>query len=223
MPRIRTVKPELHKHLKLFELEEKSELPIRLAFISLFSMADRRGIFEWIPRQLKIDCLPYDDVNFADVLDALATGGFVVKYTIDNRDYGLIPGFRDHQFINNKEKPSLMPDPPPELTSTRSGRVADALPSGKERDGNESPKERKGKEGKVPESTRGFTPPTLDEVKQYCRENNYNINPEKFMHHYGSNGWKVGKNKMVSWKSAVGGWSAREPSNVNDVAAIGGR
>lgn len=31
----------------------------------------------------------------------------------------------------------------------------------------------------------------------------------KFVNHYESNGWKVGKNKMVNWKSAATGWITR--------------
>lgn len=31
----------------------------------------------------------------------------------------------------------------------------------------------------------------------------------KFFNYYESNGWKVGKNKMVNWKSALSGWLSR--------------
>ena len=31
----------------------------------------------------------------------------------------------------------------------------------------------------------------------------------KFMGFYGSKGWMVGKNKMVSWPHALAGWKAR--------------
>lgn len=36
MPRIRTVKPELFKHVGLFETKIKYQLPLRLAFVALF-------------------------------------------------------------------------------------------------------------------------------------------------------------------------------------------
>jgi uncharacterized protein YdaU (DUF1376 family) len=32
---------------------------------------------------------------------------------------------------------------------------------------------------------------------------------DAFVNYYESNGWKVGKNKMVSWKSAMSGWRTR--------------
>ena len=51
-----------------------------------------------------------------------------------------------------------------------------------------------------------FTPPTLEEVQAYCNERNNNVDAEKFINHYTSNGWKVGKNKMQDWKAAVRTW-----------------
>ena len=48
-----------------------------------------------------------------------------------------------------------------------------------------------------------FRPPSLQEVTEYCTENNYTVNPWKFVNYYASNGWKVGKNPMKDWKAAV--------------------
>ena len=42
MNRIRTVKPELFRHLALFEAEEKYQMPLRIAFVGLFTCCDRR-------------------------------------------------------------------------------------------------------------------------------------------------------------------------------------
>jgi hypothetical protein len=53
---------------------------------------------------------------------------------------------------------------------------------------------------------KNFTPPTLQEVKNYCQERNNTVNPEKWISHYQSNGWKVGKNSMKDWKAAVRTW-----------------
>lgn len=58
--------------------------------------------------------LPYDDVDFATVLDALAYYRFIRKYELDGKTFGCIPSFTDHQVINNKEAKSLIPPPPPE-------------------------------------------------------------------------------------------------------------
>jgi len=53
---------------------------------------------------------------------------------------------------------------------------------------------------------KNFTPPTLEEVKNYCQERKNTVNPEKWISHYQSNGWKVGKNQMKDWKAAVRTW-----------------
>lgn len=53
---------------------------------------------------------------------------------------------------------------------------------------------------------KNFTPPTLEEVKNYCQERNNTVNPQKWISHYQSNGWKVGKNQMKDWKAAVRTW-----------------
>lgn len=112
MPKIRTVKPELFRHEELFELEEKTGLPIRLGFIALFTVVDREGRFRWKPRQLKLDCLPYDLIDFEAVLSALSSRGLVVKYSDEKGQvYGHIPTWHGHQNINKKEPDSRIPAP----------------------------------------------------------------------------------------------------------------
>ena len=51
-----------------------------------------------------------------------------------------------------------------------------------------------------------FIPPTIEEVKAYCKERKNDVDAEKFIAHYKSNGWYVGKVKMRDWKSAVITW-----------------
>lgn len=51
-----------------------------------------------------------------------------------------------------------------------------------------------------------FTPPTLEEVEDYCLERGNSVDPERFIDYYTSNGWKVGKNTMKDWKAAVRTW-----------------
>lgn len=51
-----------------------------------------------------------------------------------------------------------------------------------------------------------FVPPTLEEVAAYCQERQNNVNPDKFISHYQSNGWMVGKSKMKDWRAAVRTW-----------------
>ena len=118
MARIRTIKPELFRHEKLFDAERTSKLPLRLAFAGLFTASDREGRFNWSPRALKLDCLPYDEVDFEEVLDALCEHGFIVKYEIDGKVYGAIPSWSQHQHVNQREAQSVIPAPSEECICT---------------------------------------------------------------------------------------------------------
>lgn len=51
-----------------------------------------------------------------------------------------------------------------------------------------------------------FVAPTLEEVQAYCEERNNNVDAQRFIDYYTSNGWKVGKNSMKDWKAAVRTW-----------------
>jgi hypothetical protein len=145
MGRIRTVKPETFLNEDLFDLERVSKVPVRLAYIALWTVADREGRFEWKPRQLKAAILPHDHLDFAKVLDALERSGRVERYSVDGRDYGWIRSWKRHQIVNNKERPSVIPIAPGEAIPdcaevTREERDDDALstreervPQGKER------------------------------------------------------------------------------------------
>lgn len=61
----------------------------------------------------------------------------------------------------------------------------------------------------------GFARPTLEEVKAYVIEKGYRFDPEAFFSFYESNGWKVGKNPMKSWKDACTTWEKRESSTAS--------
>ena len=62
----------------------------------------------------------------------------------------------------------------------------------------------------LPPSRKRFTPPTVDEVREYCEERGNSVDPQRFVDYYSSNGWMVGKTKMKDWKAAVRTWEQRE-------------
>lgn len=63
-------------------------------------------------------------------------------------------------------------------------------------------------------NSKRFTPPTQDEVKQYCEERNNNIDAEAFFDYYTSQGWVLSNGqKMKDWKSAVRNWERRDKGN----------
>lgn len=62
----------------------------------------------------------------------------------------------------------------------------------------------------APKATKRFTPPTVEEVRAYCKERGNKVDPAAFVSFYDSNGWKVGKNPMKDWRAAVRTWEQRE-------------
>lgn len=92
-------------------MDVRSGLPCRIAFAGLWTVADREGRFKWAPRELKLDCLPHDPVEFVDVLDVLSRSGFIQHYQVNGRCYGVIPGFLEHQVVPTREAQSGLPSP----------------------------------------------------------------------------------------------------------------
>ncbi len=112
MARKRLIAPAFFSHGALFDAEQESGLPLRVAYAGLWGHADRAGTFDWRPRELKLAILPYDAVNFADVLDALGAAGFVRRYTVGGKEYGVIPTLGRWQHFHKNEVKSERPAPP---------------------------------------------------------------------------------------------------------------
>jgi hypothetical protein len=55
-----------------------------------------------------------------------------------------------------------------------------------------------------------FAPPSIEDIQILIDEKKYEyVDAEGFFHFYESKGWIVGKSKMKSWQSALGGWESR--------------
>jgi hypothetical protein len=111
--RIRQLKPDLFLDEEFWALtEEHLELHLLQAFEGLWCQADREGRFEWRPAMLKTQILPYWGGDFARVLEVLRGAGYVCRYEVAGRSYGLIKNFHRHQRPNNREPESVIPPPP---------------------------------------------------------------------------------------------------------------
>ena len=66
------------------------------------------------------------------------------------------------------------------------------------------------------EKKKRFTPPTVEQVAEYCQEKGYHIDPEAFVVFYASKGWMVGKSPMKDWKSAVVTWTKSERQRIGN-------
>lgn len=78
---------------------------------------------------------------------------------------------------------------------------------------NESDNESESDNEKRESKAKRFTPPTVKEVEDYCRENNFDVDAQRFVDFYSSKGWMVGKNKMKDWRAAVRNWVRRQDEN----------
>ena len=61
----------------------------------------------------------------------------------------------------------------------------------------------------TPQREKKFVKPSIFEIKKYCDERKNSISAEKFHSHYESQGWRIGKVSMKSWKSAIHTWELR--------------
>jgi hypothetical protein len=102
--RIRSVKPEFFRHEELQDCEASHPGKyIMLSFIGLWCISDSKGRFEWKPRVMKLDILPFLNFNMEETLAVLEEHGFVERYEVDGRPFGFIPSFEKHQRITGKE------------------------------------------------------------------------------------------------------------------------
>lgn len=60
---------------------------------------------------------------------------------------------------------------------------------------------------------KGFVKPTIEQLKEYMREQGMNDIAENWLNHYEANGWKVGKNPMKDWKASVRTWNTNQKNN----------
>jgi len=213
MPRIRTIKPEFWLN------EELSAAPPEAALlaIGILNHSDDEGYFKANPALLKASIFPLRElsVSIQDLITDLSSVGYIeVVKGADGKQYGRVKKFNLHQKINRPSpsqiknlakfnEPSLSPQE--QVTGER--------------------KEGKGKEGKEGEGSMDgkFHPPSLEECQNYAKEKGFTIDPERFFNYYGSNGWKVGKNPMKSWKQAMANWNAKDKEKPGKVVEIMGR
>lgn len=62
-----------------------------------------------------------------------------------------------------------------------------------------------------------FLKPSVEELNNYCLEQNLNVDCEYFYDYYESNGWKVSKSPMKDWKATLRNWHRRNNKERKDV------
>lgn len=71
------------------------------------------------------------------------------------------------------------------------------------------------KESKPKKQTSRFAKPSIDEVVDYCRQRNNQVDANRFVDYYDANGWRIGKNPMKDWKAAVRTWERNNYGGTN--------
>lgn len=127
--RIRTIKPEFFKDEQLAELTPWA----RLLFIGLWGLADRDGRLEDRPMRIKVEILPYDNLDVEALLNEIASHRekFIIRYETDGKKVIQIRTFTKHQRINGREadSPSVLPKHKitPEASGKHQGSDGEAL------------------------------------------------------------------------------------------------
>lgn len=147
MARIRTIKPDFFRHEGLQDLEiaNPGMYPL-MVFAGLWGHCDSKGRFEWKPRMLKLDILPFLPFDMAKTLEILANAGMVVRYSVDGKEYGEVPTFEKHQRLSGKElnEGEKHPEPKKEATGKQQGSNGE-IPESQEGKGREEEGVRKGR------------------------------------------------------------------------------
>jgi len=129
--RIRTIKPEFFRDEGLQDLEAgNSGCHVMLVYAGLWGHCDKNGVFEYRPRQLKLDILPFLPFSMDQALELLTGAGFIIRFVVDGKDFGYIPKFSEHQRINGKEalEPGKYPLPGDgETSGNKQGSNGEAL------------------------------------------------------------------------------------------------
>jgi len=55
-----------------------------------------------------------------------------------------------------------------------------------------------------------FTRPTLQQVRDYCRERNSPVDPGRFYHYYSARNWCTGGSEIRDWRAALRSWEDKE-------------
>lgn len=154
MARIRTIKPEFFRHEGLQDLELANPGSyVMLVFAGLWGHCDKSGRFEWKPRTLKLDILPFLEFSMEKTLLLLEGAGMLRRYAVDGKEYGEVATFEKHQRINGKEaqEPERFPAPSKEKAENSKGSNGEATgKQSRSQEGKGREEEQEGNGGSAP-------------------------------------------------------------------------
>lgn len=124
----------------------------------------------------------------------------------------VIKHWKIHNYIqNDRYTPTQYTDELKQLSTKENGSYTESVQNGYRMETQvRLGKVRLGKDSIDKEESRRFTPPSLQEVQEYCLERKNTVNAETFIDFYTSKGWRIGKEPMRDWKAAVRTWEKRD-------------
>ncbi|HBA85987.1 MAG TPA: hypothetical protein DCZ95_18030 [Verrucomicrobia bacterium] len=172
--RSRNIKPGFFKNEILGECSPLT----RILFAGIWCMADREGRLEDRPKRIKVEIVPYDDIDVDEALNCLHENGFIIRYSVQNQRYIQIANWKKHQTPHMKEAPSVIPELVEHKSSTvqapcetdigtsAAHLIPDSLlliPDSNKTTLSGKPDEEAGKDEKIPSST-------IQEIVEYLNE-----------------------------------------------------
>lgn len=166
---------------------------------------------DWL--EVTQDLLPEEKGNLIDAVIAYAagleyehylSGGCKIAFRflkgqVDRNN--VISDQRSKAGSNKKEQTETKANKPEqkETNENKTEQMETNLPKEKEKEKEKDKENNREKSGR-------FIPPTIEQVKEYCKERENAVDPDRWFNYYSSNGWKVGKNPMKDWRAAVRTW-----------------
>lgn len=180
--------------------------------------------FEWL--EVTQDLSPEEKGNLIDAVVAYAsgqeyeqflTGGCRIAFRflkgqVDRNN--AISDVRSNARKNKPEQTETNADKPEQNESN--------FPKEKDKE-KEKEKEKDKKRVREKEPLTRFTPPTVEEVADYCKQRGNGVDPERFVAFYSSKGWMVGNQRMKDWRAAVITWEKRDGQKPPDQKVIIGQ
>ena len=215
--RIRTVKPEFWTDEGLSSISDFA----RLLAIALLNYSDDDGYFLSNQILIRGACFPFlDDYKKIQIaLQELSKIGFLELGKLDDgRDVARIPNFRKHQRIDKPQKSKLKEKSQFQEYSENNPRTFQEYSENNPRTFQEHSKSILGgngmeqgmEQGMEKEQGRGkkqkqIIPPTLEEIKEFCKEKGYKFfDCGKYFELRDNCGWENAKGrKIVNWKNDI--------------------
>ena len=183
-------------------------------FYRLIVNCDDYGRFDGRTAVVKNRLFPLKDNVTAKAVEAavnkLVTVGLVTLYFFEGKPYLQLPTWDKHQTVRAKKSKFPSPDDGVKASEIICKQMqADVPVIQSESNPNPNPNP------KAEPQRKRFAPPSVDEVREYCRERKNNVDPQTFVDFYEGKNWMVGKTKMVDWKACVRTWESRERKTQN--------